>query len=54
MCPGDERQDDRWYRGMDEVVVQNEDIGDSGADHHAKAQQCADADRCREQQEDGG
>ena len=38
---------------MDEVMVQNENIGDCGADHDTEAQECADADRSRKQQEDG-
>ena len=39
---------------MDDVVAQDETIGDGGTSHDTKARQCADLDRAGEQQEDGG
>src|SRR5262249_10583857 len=40
--PGDDREDDRRYHGMDEVLVHDENIGDGGTNHDTKAQQCTD------------
>ena len=37
VCPCDHREDDRWYRGVDEIMIQDEDIGDGGPNHDAKA-----------------